>query len=300
MLITGTSDKIQVVLEAAITTSQLSFTSHYNNYTSTSSALNTTNGTTNSTTAVDIVPSPSSNQQNQLRYCSIFNSDTANANIRIQVFDGTNTRVIFRATLAPGELLQYQLEKGWEVLDAQGNRETTIWNSFTNTINGAWGWRVAGVASAAAPTSGQVLLDTLGKADKAYTSFDIMYNVTTQASSITWAEMAIYSAQRFNSDTALPFIRRGFTDTSGSWNSTGIKRTTITTSGIVPGEQLVVAFGYVGTGLQLRSMGWGPLDISDATFGSMGNNTNWRPSQNSYLYYGAYNQALYYLNWQAT
>ncbi len=298
MIITGTSDKIQVVLEASSPAS-IPFTAHYNNYTSTSVILKTNNGTTNGTTAVDLMPSPESAEQNELKYCSITNTDTTSATVIIQIYNGTSTIVVFRASLASGELLQYQPEKGWEVIDSQGNKETTIWNAFNNTINGSLGWRHAGIATTVTPGSGLMYLISLGKAEKSHTSYDIMYNVTNQASSITWAEMAIFSAQRFNSDVALPLTTRGTVSTASVWNSAGIKRTNIPVSGITPGENIVLGMVYNGTGLTLRTLGWGALDISDSTFGAMSTSTQIRPSQMPFAYYFAYNSTLIYINWQA-
>jgi hypothetical protein len=298
MIITGTSDKIQFKLDSTVTI-QLPFTVDYNNYTSTAVSLVTNNGTSNDTTAVDLMQSPASGEQNELKYCSITNTDTTSATVTIQIYNGTNTIVVFRAVLASGELLQYQPEKGWEVIDSQGNKETTIWNAFNNTINGSLGWRHAGIASTITPASGQMFFISLGKAEKAHTSYDIMYNVTTQASSITFAEMAIFSAQRFNSDVALPMNTRGTVSTASVWNSTGIKKTNIPVSGITPGENVILGMVYSGSGLIFRSLGWGALDISDSTFGSMGTSANIRPSLMPFVYYFGYNAALMYINWQA-
>ena len=122
MIITGTSDLIQFKLGASATT-QLPFTVDYNNYTSTGVTLTSNQGTSNNTTAVSLVTSPGSGQQNELRFCSIYNADTTTQTVTIQVYDGANTRVIFRAVLASGSTLQYQLEKGWEVIDQAGNKQ---------------------------------------------------------------------------------------------------------------------------------------------------------------------------------
>lgn len=302
MLITGTSDKIQVVLGASVSSTQLPFTANYNNYTSTAVALTTNNGTTNNTTAVDLVPSPSSSQQNELRYCSIINSDTANATVRIQVFDGSNTRIVFQAILAPSETLQYQLEKGWEVIDAQGNKETFMWSSFTNSISGHWLWRNASVATSVGLTQNIVYLFTLCKADKSLTSFNIMYNVTSVfTASPTWGEMAIYSGQRIAGDADNPLIRRGFTDISGVWTSTGIKKTTITTSGITAGDQVVLAFGWSGSAAgNFRTAGVAAIDIGDASASQTITNANNRPSTNTFLTYATTNTTPFAISWQAT
>lgn len=300
MIITGTSDKIQIVLGAS-DPSTIPFTANYNNYTPTNINLKTNNGTTNGITAIDLVPSPASNEQNELKYCSVLNPNTSStfATVKIQIYNGTTTYVIFQSILQPGEMLQYQPEKGWEVIDSQGNKETTIWNVYNNTINGSLGWRAAGIASTVTPGQGQMFLVSLGKAEKAHTSYDVMYNVTTQATSITYAELAIFSAHRFNSDVALPLTKRGVVSTASEWLSSGIKKTNIPVSGINPGENIVLGIVYQGSGLVLRTLGWGALDISDSTFGAMATSTQIRPSLMPYAYYFAYNSTLIYINWQA-
>ncbi len=308
MIITGTSDKIQFKLGSTAAT-ELPFTVDYNNYTATGVTLVSNNGTSNDTTAVDLVPSPSSGQQNELRYCSIFNADSSSETVIVQVFDGTNTRVVFRATLGVGDTLQYQLEKGWEVLDSLGNKETYNYQVLANTMKGTLGWRPGGAGTAASLLSNAVYMTTLGKADKEYTSIDVIYNVTTAASSVTWAEMAIYVGQRFNSDHAIPFRRVGFTDVNnaaGFTTSTGVKRTTISTSGIKIGDQILLVYGNSATTVaQLRTFGWIAstyitTDISDSTFGSFGTYAGVRPSLNPVHYWGAFSQQLFWFNWQGT
>lgn len=299
MLITGTSDKIQFKLGSTAAT-ELPFTVDYNNYTATGVTLVSNNGTSNDTSAVDLVASPSSGQQNELRYCSIYNADSVTQTVIIQVYDGANTRIVFRAVLGVGDMLQYQLEKGWEVLDSLGNKKTYSYSSFPNTINGTSGWRPISAASSGTPTSTIVYFANLGKAERSYTSIDIAYNVTAIFSALTWAELAIYSGPRQPGDGHMPFIRRGFTDISGVITSTGVKKTTISVSGISTGELITLAFGFVGTAGSLRQLGLTAIDLADTTFGSIGNNTLFRPSLNNYLYYGAYNQITWWFNWQAT
>lgn len=308
MLITGTSDLIQFKLGASATT-QLPFTVDYNNYTSTGVTLTSNQGTSSNTTAITLVTSPSSGQQNELRYCSIYNADAVTQTITIQVYDGSNTRVVFRAVLASGETLQYQLEKGWEVIDVLGNKKNYAFNSFSSTVNGSWGWRPTAVATNATLTSNTVFFMNLCKAEKSYTSIDVMYNVATVFSAVTWAEAAIFSQQRINGDSALPFTRRGYTDISGVVTSTGIKKTTISVSGISTGELVILALGCSATAGTLRNLGFtsagtgisaNNIDISDSTFGAIGTNTNFRPSLNPYMYYGSYSNVPFWINWQAT
>jgi len=258
MLINGTSDKIQFRLGGAVATTQLAFTVDYNTYSSTSVTPVSANGTSNNATAVDLVTSPSAGQQNELRYCSINNTDTASATVQILVFDGTNTRVVFRAVLASGDILQYQLEKGWEVLDTLGNKKNANQQVFEPSLRGTSNYRPGSIAASTGTlTSGTWYMIKAGRAEKAYTSINIAYNVTTLASTITWAEWAVYTgATMSNAFNSLAF-RAGSTSVASVVNSTGAKNTTISTSGINVGDTiyLVYAISATTTGA-LRSYGW--------------------------------------------
>ncbi len=256
MLITGTSDKIQFKLGSTATT-ELPFTVDYNNYTSTTVSLVTNNGTSNDTTAVDLVPSPSNGQQNELRYCSIYNADSASETVIIQVYDGTNTRVVFRAVLASGDTLQYQLEKGWEVLDSLGNKKNLGVQLFSNNMKGCWIWRPNGVASTQTLASTTWYCAMLGRAESPYTSINVMYNITSPAASITYAEVAIYATSiRPQDGTGTTLGKRvGFTNIAGVVNSGGIKNTAISVSGVNTGDILTVVFAnQSAAGFNMRSL----------------------------------------------
>jgi hypothetical protein len=283
MIITNTTDKIQFKLGSSATT-QLPFTVDYNNYTSTGVSLVTNNGTSNDTTAVDLVPSPSSNQQNELRYCSIYNADSASETVIIQVFDGTNTRIVFRAVLAPGATLQYQLEKGWEVIDQAGNKVNSGIIKHTNSLNnGNIMFRPSSAASAVVitNTANTWFAIPLGRVDKAYNTITVQYRVSTAAASITYAEMAIYSGfiKQAEGIGSMIGTRRGFTNVAGVVNSLGIKSTAISVSGLVPGElfQLIISV-QATTALQLRSFGITDSNAAQSNISILNTVTGGRPS----------------------
>lgn len=113
MNLTGTSDELQVVLGGAITTNELQFIVGFNDLTSSAISPDKNKGETNGTTPVALISSPAASHQRQLRYCSIYNSDTVNATVTVQFYDGSNTYVVFKVTIAPGLNIQYTFEKGW-------------------------------------------------------------------------------------------------------------------------------------------------------------------------------------------
>ena len=307
MLITGSLDKIRFVLSSSAATNQLTFTANYNNYTTNSVSLLTSNGTSSNTTPVDIVPSPTSNQQNELRYCSIYNADTSNSTVYIQTYDGTNARQVFQAVLGSGDMLQYQQEKGWEVLDTLGDKRNYGLQTISSTIRGTTGWRPAGT-STFSPLITQInYIVPLGRADKPYTSIDFIYTVNVALSgSVTWAEMAVYAGPKVQPEGGfiLPY-RAGFTDVnvnspSGWLTTTGVKKTTVSTTGIKQGDLLFLVMGAASTVMpQIRAQGWGPTTITDFLFGSntgIGNST--RPSTTPNFTYGALNATQWWILWR--
>jgi hypothetical protein len=87
----------------------------------------------------------------------------------------------------------------------------------------------------------------LGKATSAYTTCTVVTNVKTAVvTSITYAEVAIATGA-FSHNGAATLTRRGFTDVSATYNSTGVKKTTITLSGVNIGDDLWVIFSSQAT-----------------------------------------------------
>jgi hypothetical protein len=98
----------------------------------------------------------------------------------------------------------------------------------------------------------------LGRAGAAYTSISLRFEVTTQAvAAITWAEVGIGTSPVITLNGAASITRRGFTDVSASFNSTGEKTVAVTVSGIAAGDHLwALAGSQAATAFQvLRGVG---------------------------------------------
>lgn len=306
MIITGTSDKIQFKLGSNATT-ELPFTVDYNNYTFTGVSLISNNGTSNDTTAVDLVPSPASGEQNELKYCSIYNADNTSETVIIQVFDGVNTRVVFRAVLAPGATLQYQLEKGWEVIDQAGNKLNSGIIKHNNSMNLATlFFRPVNAANTTTltNTNGVWFYHHCGRVDKAYNTMRVQYRVTQAAVTITYAEIAVYSGFVKTSEGvgAILGTRRGFADISGTVNSLGTKTSTINLSGMTPGELFQIVLSVQATtACIIRSMGITTEAMAMQPAASISQNiTTARPSLVSTGPYAATIIPPMWLAWQGT
>lgn len=301
MIIDNTSDKIQFKLGASVTTSQLTFTVDYNNYSSTAVTPSTNNGVSNNVTAVDLVTSPASSQQNELRYCSINNTDTVNATVKILVYDGSNTRTVFQAVLAPGDLLQYQLEKGWEIIDSIGLKKINNIQSFAPSLRTVTHYRPGSISAASTLVSGTWNIIKIGRAEKAYTTINVVYNVTTLASTITWAEIAIYSCANLPDAQNVLAYRAGTANIASVITSTGIKNTAISVSGINPAEALFLVIGVSATTPgAMRSQGWAD-DAGNTYFGNtVVSATNSRPSLLPTAQLTAGNGLQIQIMWQGT
>ncbi len=126
IILTQTTDKIQVKLSGTVTTNQLQCFASYRDTTTTSITPGRNIITTNNTTAVDIVGSPGSSTQRSVEYLSVHNADTTSATVTFLFNDNGTTYELNVATLLPGEKVEYQAGSGFKVLDIFGANKTSI------------------------------------------------------------------------------------------------------------------------------------------------------------------------------
>jgi len=138
IILTNTTDKIQVKLGGSITTNQLRCFSSYRDTTTTTITPLRNVLNTNNTTAVDLVGSPASSTQRIVDYISVYNSDTVNQVVTIYFDDNGTDFELFVATLSPGEKIEFQEGQGFKVLTNAGSIKTSLnqGNSpATSTLN---------------------------------------------------------------------------------------------------------------------------------------------------------------------
>jgi hypothetical protein len=121
LILSATTDKIQVVLGGNVTTNQLKCYASYNDTTTTSITPGRNATLTNNTTAVDLVASPSSSTQRVISYLSVYNSDTASATVNVNLVSSSTSYSVFITTLSTGEKLEYQQGEGFRVLAPDGS-----------------------------------------------------------------------------------------------------------------------------------------------------------------------------------
>jgi hypothetical protein len=126
IILTQTTDKIQVKLSGTVTTNQLQCFASYRDTTTTSITPGRNIIVTNNTTAVDVVGSPGSSIQRSVEYLSVYNADTISATVTFLFNDNGTSYELNVATLLPGEKVEYQAGLGFKVLDIFGASKTSI------------------------------------------------------------------------------------------------------------------------------------------------------------------------------
>lgn len=92
----------------------------------------------------------------------------------------------------------------------------------------------------------------LGRVSSAITTLDLRSRVTAGAATITWAEVGVFTGSPVLAGNP-SLTRRGYTNVALTFNSTGLKSTTISLSGVSANDELWLAFGsQATTPFQLR------------------------------------------------
>lgn len=129
IVLDSTLKSLEAVLVANVAASQLVFTAAWADINTASvfsvSALSESDGLTNNVTAVTLVAAPAASTSRQLKYLSIFNADSANAEVIIRINNNGTTRIVVDIGLNPKDTLLYRNEDGFRVVDTNGNLKTT-------------------------------------------------------------------------------------------------------------------------------------------------------------------------------
>ena len=158
ILLTTTSDKMQLV-----TGSASSIGVHASWVDNASGTITPGKTNTNVTTAAttDIIAAPAASTARNIKSLNIRNTHASNSNtLTAQLFDGTNTFELFKATLAAGEVLVYVEGIGWDIYGSDGSHKAQSGRMLFRCLDAddTGGQNVA-TAQPWFPTSGGVTLD---------------------------------------------------------------------------------------------------------------------------------------------
>ena len=116
IILNSTTDKVQVFLTSAVTTTELSCFVSYRDTTSTTITPIRNVTLTNGISSVDLVGSPAASTQRIVDYLSVYNNDITMAEVTVRFVDNVTYYKLCVLRLAPGEKLEYQDGEGFKVI----------------------------------------------------------------------------------------------------------------------------------------------------------------------------------------
>ncbi len=130
MILLTSVQTLQVVLSAAITTSQLTYTTGYVDEDTTTYVITpgASDGATNSTSAVTMVAAPNTGFVRRVTGFSIFNADTVASILTVQLIDNGTTRTIWKGLLLDGDTLFYSDLRGFYIINSSGELRVNVSN----------------------------------------------------------------------------------------------------------------------------------------------------------------------------
>lgn len=139
IILSTTTDKLQVVLSGAVTANQLSCVATWRDVTTTTYVADKRAVETNNTTDVDLVEAPSASTQRIIDFVSVYNKDTANAIVTIKLDLNGTEYILTKVSLGAGERLEYNDKDGFTTKDSAGRSKTATYNNaiapVLNTLN---------------------------------------------------------------------------------------------------------------------------------------------------------------------
>ena len=192
IVLTETTDNLQVVLGATVTANQLRCMTSWRDITTTAYTPGRTVINTNNTTDVNIVASPAASTQRVVDFISIYNADTAAATVTIK-FDANGTEYeLFKALIGVQERIEYTDGKGFVVLNNLGaaklsNNEGShaVSTSISSTVLGSDQSNSNGVPNTMADVTGLSFAVVSG--NTYWFRFIIWYTAAATTTGSRWA-----------------------------------------------------------------------------------------------------------------
>src|SRR3990167_2221599 len=143
MLLTGTSDLVQVITASGVSTIYVH--ASWADMTTTALTPGRTNTQITTATTTTVIGSPAASTQRQVKILTIRNSHASSSNaITIQHTDGTTIAEVLKYTLLAGETIQYTDDDGFRVIDASGQVKSLIAATSLPLPTGASTWALEG------------------------------------------------------------------------------------------------------------------------------------------------------------
>lgn len=259
LILSGTSDELQLVLGGSTTTNALQAYASARDFVSLTGedydALPFT-ATANSTTPATIVGGLVTDHRRVIDFVSVRNADTVAASVTVRAVISGSNWPLWSGTLQPGWAVNYVEGAGWSVLNDAGRPVVAQAGSSPSSVMMAKHFATANLTTAKTITSNSTFAVYVGRAPKSLTSGNLRFRVTTAAATITWAEVAIATGTIVVAGNPSLTVR-GFADVAAVVNSLGQKTVAWSASAgqtINEGDDVWVLIGnQANTALQVRA-----------------------------------------------
>lgn len=248
MILDATDKSLEIVLATIHTSTAPVVITDWVDCTTTTTTPGCTDSVTNGSTAVTIVAAPGASTQRIIKGINVYNGDTVHSSVIIRLNHNSTYCIVYDGVLGPGDVLKWTSSVGWHILDNTGalrmggatlKKPQIMYNAVKDLAN---------VTAVTAMATNVCYFCFCGVAQRRATKVDVLTRVTTGvATNIIYAELAIYSGPiTLNGNAILGLL--GYADVTGTYNGTGIIKTTITlTTNIQAGTYVWVACGSQAT-----------------------------------------------------
>lgn len=136
LILSNTTDSIEVVLGGTVTTTQLLCVSSFRDITTSAYTPNRTVIATNNATPISAVAAPAASTQRVIDLVSVFNTDTVAQTVTIKYNANGTKYTLWSASLDTGESVQFVEGSGWTKLMATGIAQVSPSPAAAGTLTG--------------------------------------------------------------------------------------------------------------------------------------------------------------------
>ncbi len=134
MYLSSATQSLEMVLDAAVSSTNPQYIISYNDMTATGMTLpqSSTQGNLNGLTPVTVLSAPTASTNRQVYNLTLYNADIREISITIRKDISGTKYEILKSTLSPGDTLQWSRESGWKVLAGTNSGGSTISREYTS------------------------------------------------------------------------------------------------------------------------------------------------------------------------
>lgn len=222
IILSETTDNLQVVLGGSVTTNQLQCFTSWRDRTSTTFVAGRTVVNTNNTTDVNLAAAPASSTQRIIDYVSVFNNDTVAQTVTVKIDANGTEYILYRGLLGVNEILTYQEGIGFRV-----PLTTTTYLNNKKTLSGAlfetFDRDLCDEVNTAALSTGRLSLRAIYLPASTLITSISFWSATTAAGSPTNQLFGLY-------DNSRNLLRSSVNDTTTAWAANSRKTLSLTST----------------------------------------------------------------------